>query len=84
MSPTLMERCITAWLACHARVIGGRGPKVKYDGPTPDEILAASGITFDRHRRLYLRYEREMRRQAWERMGGKYSQGGHKLVEWVA
>ena len=74
---TLMDRCVEAWLACHGAI--ARCNRGSYKGASPDEILAEAGITFDRHRRLYLRYEREIRRRAWEAMGGKFATGGRPV-----
>lgn len=76
MSPHLLARCVRAWIECHTRVIGGRGPGGTYSGPTPDEMLEAAGITFRDHRALYHECERAIRAEAWARLGGKVSQGG--------
>lgn len=77
MSPALLARCVRAWIECHTRVIGGRGPGGTYSGPTPDEILREAGIDFDRDRELYHEYERAIRAEAWARLGGKVTQGSH-------
>jgi len=74
VSPSLLSRCTDAWIACHGAI--AKRNRGGYDGLSPDEILHEAGVTFEDHRRLYLMYERAIRRAAWTRLGGKY--------EWVA
>lgn len=78
LNPHLLALLVEAWLSCYGEIT--KHERVGYGGPSPDEILRKAGITFDAERALYLAYETEMRHQAWDRLGGKRTQGGKLQV----
>jgi hypothetical protein len=70
LDPALVEAAARAWLAgsVHAEGRPGTGLETHaYFRPkSADELLRAVGVTFDGARRLYIDYERAIRRRAYE------------------
>ena len=55
-----------------------RGPRGKYTGKKPDEILADAGVTFEAKPKLYLAYERTARLLAGIEYRGRGKSGRKK------